>query len=288
MAFMFEGLLMIPLIILLYIAHLKYSSIFSTETSSLEADMKPMLNHDSNFHEGLLAPTKESSLLHDLKIVISRRTFSLTVLGYAAYTAVTVGLSTFGPVFLVDLGFFQHENQASTVCGVILSISGLVGTPLGGVLLDRYRVRDQGRMYVCCFQNFLLTLFATILIMPTAFVKSAFLYCLLLGISCTVLFATTAGFNVAVMLSVPRHLQPLALAVNTVGIHAFGDVPSPILIGAMKDVLAPGCIGANDETCVDERPQIRMAILIVLSYLWVSVGFLGFAFLFERRTPRSC
>eukprot|EP00638_Chattonella_subsalsa_P003791 CAMPEP_0117774072 /NCGR_PEP_ID=MMETSP0947-20121206/26266_1 /TAXON_ID=44440 /ORGANISM="Chattonella subsalsa, Strain CCMP2191" /LENGTH=253 /DNA_ID=CAMNT_0005600401 /DNA_START=342 /DNA_END=1103 /DNA_ORIENTATION=+ len=253
---MFEGLLMIPLIILLYIAHLKYSSIFSTETSSLEADMKPMLNHDSNFHEGLLAPTKESSLLHDLKIVISRRTFSLTVLGYAAYTAVTVGLSTFGPVFLVDLGFFQHENQASTVCGVILSISGL--------------------------------LFATILIMPTAFVKSAFLYCLLLGISCTVLFATTAGFNVAVMLSVPRHLQPLALAVNTVGIHAFGDVPSPILIGAMKDVLAPGCIGANDETCVDERPQIRMAILIVLSYLWVSVGFLGFAFLFERRTPRSC
>lgn len=25
--------------------------------------------------------------------------------------------------------------------------------------------------------------------------------------------------------------------------HAFGDVPSPIIVGLIKDTLAPGCVG---------------------------------------------
>lgn len=57
----------------------------------------------------------------------------------------------------------------------------------------------------------------------------------------SLLFATTAHANLAVMLASPRHLRPLALAINSVSMHALGDVPSPTLIGALKDALAPHC-----------------------------------------------
>lgn len=57
----------------------------------------------------------------------------------------------------------------------------------------------------------------------------------------SLLFATTAHANLAVMLAAPRHLRPLSLAINSVSMHALGDVPSPTLIGALKDALAPHC-----------------------------------------------
>ena len=57
----------------------------------------------------------------------------------------------------------------------------------------------------------------------------------------SLLFATTAHANLAVMLSAPKHLRPLSIAVNSITLHALGDVPSPTIVGAMKDALAPHC-----------------------------------------------
>lgn len=57
----------------------------------------------------------------------------------------------------------------------------------------------------------------------------------------SLLFATTAHANLAVMLSAPKHLRPLSIAVNSIALHALGDVPSPTIVGALKDALAPHC-----------------------------------------------
>ncbi|CAN0548118.1 unnamed protein product, partial [Ectocarpus sp. 12 AP-2014] len=43
------------------------------------------------------------------------------------------------------------------------------------------------------------------------------------------------------MPSSPRHLRPLAIAANSIVMHALGDVPSPTIIGWAKDALAPRC-----------------------------------------------
>lgn len=43
------------------------------------------------------------------------------------------------------------------------------------------------------------------------------------------------------MLAAPKDLRPLSLAVNSIALHALGDVPSPTIIGALKDALAPHC-----------------------------------------------
>lgn len=47
------------------------------------------------------------------------------------------------------------------------------------------------------------------------------------------------------MLASPKHLRPLALAVNSIMLHALGDVPSPTVIGWMKDALAPHCVAGG-------------------------------------------
>ncbi|CAN0058347.1 unnamed protein product, partial [Choristocarpus tenellus] len=66
-----------------------------------------------------------------------------------------------------------------------------------------------------------------------------FVILLFLGIS--LLFASTPHTNLIVMLAVAPRSQSLALAINAVGLHALGDVPSPIIVGALKDALAPHC-----------------------------------------------
>ncbi|CAM9684052.1 unnamed protein product, partial [Heterosigma akashiwo] len=209
-----------------------------------------------------------STLLADVRAVLSRPTFTLTVLGYSCYTAVTVGLSTFGAAFLVDLGFFSTETEASVTFGGVVSLAGLVGTPVGGLLLDAYKVDGPARLHLGCLQNLLLAASAAALLAPTALVADVRVYAALLGLACCVLFAVTAGFNVAVMLSVPPELRALALALNTLGIHALGDVPSPVVVGALKDAWAPGCVhGAATPACRADRPAIRMVELATLSYL---------------------
>ena len=70
--------------------------------------------------------------------------FMLVVLGYGAYTFTTQGISAFGPLFLLGLGDFTSELEASTSFGLVVALGGVVGTPLGGWLTDRIANRGGG------------------------------------------------------------------------------------------------------------------------------------------------
>lgn len=67
-----------------------------------------------------------------------------------------------------------------------------------------------------------------------------FLFFFFFGAS--LLFATSAHANLAIMLASPKHLRPLSIAVNSILLHAMGDVPSPTVIGWLKDSYAPHCV----------------------------------------------
>jgi MFS family permease len=79
------------------------------------------------------APT----VLEELGIVFSRPLFLCLVAGYAAQTAMLIGLSTFGSAFMMGLGYFDTESQSSTIFGGLICLSGVIATPLGGWVLDR-------------------------------------------------------------------------------------------------------------------------------------------------------
>lgn len=46
------------------------------------------------------------------------------------------GLGTFGSAFLMGLGYFDSETAASSTFGIVVCLAGVIGTPLGGLLLD--------------------------------------------------------------------------------------------------------------------------------------------------------
>ena len=74
--------------------------------------------------------------------------------------------------------------------------------------------------------------------------------------------------------SVPPMNRALANALNMLCIHLFGDVPSPIAIGLLKDRLAPGCrIGKGregvGEACFDAANQQGLEDTEVAISLWL-------------------
>ena len=74
------------------------------------------------------------------------------------------------------------------------------------------------------------------------FIDNKALYMIDLCLGCTCLFTTTTGINLLIMFSVPEVNRPFAIAMNSVFIHALGDVPSPVIVGYLKDMLAPACL----------------------------------------------
>lgn len=57
----------------------------------------------------------------------------------------------------------------------------------------------------------------------------------------TLSFGTSAGISRATMLVVPPFMRPLALGMLSLLLHALGDVPSPLIFGAMIGAWAPAC-----------------------------------------------
>ena len=63
--------------------------------------------------------------------------YTLSILpGNAAQAAVLCGLGTYGSAFLMGLGYFDSETAASSTFGSVVCLAGIIGTPLGGLLLD--------------------------------------------------------------------------------------------------------------------------------------------------------
>ena len=125
------------------------------------------------------------------------------------------------------------------------------------------------------------------------FIDDKWLFLFILCIGCTILFATTTGINLLVMLSVPEQHRGFAVALNSVIIHAFGDVPSPVIAGLIKDRLAPGCTGndfddktSSSPACRDDADGLRLTMLIISLWLIWSVVLFGASYFFVLSRPQ--
>ena len=81
-----------------------------------------------------------------LALALCDPVYSLAVLGYAGLTAVLAGVGAFGPAFLQGLGFVACQADASFMFGAVISAAGLLGTLLGGLLLDRHLSAEVARV----------------------------------------------------------------------------------------------------------------------------------------------
>jgi MFS family permease len=198
------------------------------------------------------------SVFAQLVPLLNSPAYVCLVLGYAAQTATVIGISTYGPVFLLGFGSFSSQSACALAFAVSVSIGGVLGTPLGGVLTDRVlhrsraasprvsaeheQAREAALIAGVISVQMLLGLAAMIGAAAIAATPSlVYAFLALLSLAVFFMYGTSAGLTRVIMLTVPVQTRPFAIALQTLGLHLFGDVPSPVVVGAIKDALAPHC-----------------------------------------------
>lgn len=148
--------------------------------------------------------------------------------------------------------------------------------------------------YQSCKFLFLCAVIALPFLFVASFMNAYLLFFLSFFLGVLVMFATSAGFTIAIMNVVSPELRSFALAFNTFIIHAVGDVPSPILIGMVKDKLAPHCGSIEidgksvlDPLCKDDIGGLQWTIALSVLWLVWMVICSGFSYYITWRDVRK-
>mmetsp|Transcript_21017 Transcript_21017/g.30343 ORF Transcript_21017/g.30343 Transcript_21017/m.30343 type:complete len:537 (-) Transcript_21017:145-1755(-) len=239
------------------------------------------------------------NLYEEVKLICRYPCYLFITAGYTAQTGALIGLSTFGSAFLMGLNYFDSEVESSSLFGVVVSVAGIVGFPLGGMLLDYLSARskhEQGHSHAELVRATLLMIVTSIggciLFVLTFWIRSKALFIVVLFFGCLFLFLCNSSITIAILLSVPVENRALAIAFTSIVIHMFGDVPSPLVVGYLKDDLAPGCTGDDDavstsEDCRDDAQGLRITMLLVSLWFSWCIAFFTMAFVHAKRDYKA-
>lgn len=183
---------------------------------------------------------KELSLTGGLARIIGSRDWLISTFAYTALTAALGAFATWATVVLVrDKG--MNETSAAVTLGVVTLLAGATGTFGGGWIADRFAAKRHNAYFLVCAFGTLLGVFPTFFVLaadsPYVFLPSTFL-------AVTLLFVSNAPFHAILLESVPVGVRAMAVALNIVIIHAFGDAISRALVGVLSDSLKQGNFAA--------------------------------------------
>jgi len=190
-----------------------------------------------------------------------------------------------------------------------MAAAGLFGTPIGGIFLDwtmskrRTAVTEGGGGEDEDMSGFLsaavlsgqMNSIGVVMVLLCVFTEPKALFFVFFAIAGTFLFASTAAMNLCVLESVPPENRASAIAFSTLLMHLFGDVPSPIVVGWLKGLVAPHCTPKatddgddNDEVsipdgCDDEQTQLRGVMAFIGVWVLLSPVCYAVATLLAKR-----
>ncbi|XP_042061543.1 probable sphingolipid transporter spinster homolog 2 [Salvia splendens] len=164
----------------------------------------------------------------DMQLLLLNKVYVVNVLGYIAYNFVIGAYSYWGPKAGYNI---YHMSNADYMFGGVTAICGVFGSIAGGLVLDR--------MNSTLPNAFKLLSVATLLGAAFCFAAfcfhSLYVFLALFAIGELLVFATQAPVNFVCLHCVKPSLRPLSMAMSTVSIHIFGDVPSSPLVGLLQD-----------------------------------------------------
>lgn len=242
-AFWVEAVLMLPFAILGFVMkplQLKgfvpadSKKVLAVETVPLGVQDGEASNRNNESHE----PSKPkhasrilnqlSIFLKDMKELLSDKVFVVNVLGYIAYNFVIGAYSYWGP----KAGYsIYNMTNADMIFGGITIVCGILGTLAGGLVLD-YMTNTLSNAFKLLS---LTTLVGGAFCFGAFAFKSMYGFLALFAIGELLVFATQGPVNFVCLHCVKPSLRPLSMAMSTVAIHIFGDVPSAPLVGVVQD-----------------------------------------------------
>eukprot|EP00250_Pteridium_aquilinum_P019414 c24423_g1_i2 orf=340-1779(-) len=168
--------------------------------------------------------------LKDIKTLFQSRTYTINVLGYIVFTFVLGACSYWGP--RAGSSIYNLEN-ADLVFGGVTVICGIFGTVAGGLILDKIGATISNAFKFLSITTFI----GTVLWFASFTSRTLLIFIPLFSFGSLFIFATQGPVNFLTLQCVPTDLRSLAMAVSTVCIHVFGDVPSSPLVGLLQDRL---------------------------------------------------
>ncbi|EQC31442.1 hypothetical protein SDRG_11041 [Saprolegnia diclina VS20] len=299
-AFYLIALIMLPLVYACYaMIPPAFNEPFHDATSRSDVDSRTLsFSTPLDRPSVVLLDTPTVTATTEAWAIMSDSVFLTASLGLAAYAFTVAGLGAFAPSIMIGYGLLP-EAMASTVFGLVAILSGLIGSPLGGFLLDRscaghdnddaFRVLAAAKQMVVMMALGVASLFASLATMHTT---GVFFVCLAFGLLC--LFSTQAATTVVILLNVAKARRGFAMGLNTLLLHLFGDVPSPILLGALKDAWAPHCGSvvapdgslALDPLCSTDRDGLTKTLTFAYAWLLFAVGLWSATALLAKRRVR--
>jgi MFS transporter, Spinster family, sphingosine-1-phosphate transporter len=155
-----------------------------------------------------------------------------TVIGYTAQTFALGGFAAWAPKYLYRVIGLDLKT-ADYWFGLILVVTGLLATFVGGQLGDRWPGADRARanLRVCAISTAISVPFAALCLLSS----SAFGFFAAIAAAEFAIFLSTSPINAVILGSVPSELRASAMAASIFAIHLLGDMISPPLIGVISD-----------------------------------------------------
>lgn len=173
-------------------------------------------------------PSKKMRLA-DLHILVQIPSYVLNTLGMTAMTFALGGLAAWLPRYIVVDRQAGALGDVNLMFGLILVVSGLAATLLGGLAGDKLRDRFPGSYFLVSGCAMLIAFPMIILVLVTPF-PLAWLFVFL---ACFCLFFNTGPTNTILANVTHPAIRASAFAINIFIIHALGDAISPWIIGAI-------------------------------------------------------
>ncbi|CAI9117659.1 OLC1v1019099C1 [Oldenlandia corymbosa var. corymbosa] len=171
---------------------------------------------------------QRENFLRDVKNILVDKVYVVNVIGYTVYNFVIGAYSYWGPKAGYNI---YHMKNADIIFGGVTCICGVFGTLAGGFVLDRLSstIRNSFKLLSVA------TLCGGMFCFAAFCFKSLYAFIALFAIGELLLFATQGPVNFVCLHCVNPSLRPLSMALSTVSIHVFGDVPSSPLVGVLQD-----------------------------------------------------
>lgn len=286
-AFLIEAIFVTPVVLFLWFVSPRFPHVpagvshfkVNYEDTAIEQLAEELQNSLLNCDRSSEPKTAEPmSYWEQIASLGNQHCYICIIFGYAALNAVLIGIATFGSSFLMAVGYFDDEVESSSTLGAVISIAGLLGFPLGGMAVDYLKKRDAAKLsanrelFWSCLIMLISSICGSFCFCFLFYVQPKIGYMLLLSIGLLFLFVFNSSITLSILYSLPIRLQSIGIACAMIVSHVLGDVPSPLIVGYMKDTLASECTGDDDEVstsseCRDDENGIRLTML--LTSLWL-------------------
>ncbi|KAL6143954.1 hypothetical protein ACLB2K_054649 [Fragaria x ananassa] len=228
-AFWGEAILMLPFVILGFVVKPLQMRGFKRDESKVAVAVSQLQDSGASETKAAMKIKKHlSRFMKDMKELLVEKVYIVNVLGYVAYTFVIGAYSYWGPKAGYNI---YHMKNADTMFGGVTIVCGVLGTVAGGFVLDYMTNTITNAFKLLATATFI----GAIICFGAFCLKNTYGFLALFAVGQLLVFAVQGPVNYICLHCVKPSLRPLSMAISTVAIHIFGDVPSSPLVGVLQD-----------------------------------------------------